>query len=176
MEHGLVVIYTGEGKGKTTAALGMAFRAAGYGWKVLMLQFGKEEAWKSGEREAQKMMPNLTIKALGAGFYKILGDKKPEAVHRSTAQRAFREALRAVQVPFYQLVILDELIGTLIQGFITKEEVEGLLNKKRPELHLVLTGRFAPDWLINKSDLVTEMREVKHPFAKGKLAVKGIDF
>lgn len=176
MEQGLVIIYTGEGKGKTTAALGAAFRAQGYFWKVLMLQFGKEEAWRSGEREAQKLTPNFIIKALGAGFYKILGDQKPKQVHRERAHLALEEALKAVRDSQYDLVILDELIGTLAQGFLGRKDIEGLLAEKRPELHLIMTGRYVPNWLIEKADLVTEMKEIKHPFQKGKLAVKGIDF
>lgn len=177
MTKGLVILYTGEGKGKTTASLGLALRALGYGWKVIVLQFGKEEAWPSGEREAARTLtPNLTIKALGSGFYKILGDTKPKVVHKQSARLAFEEALQVVQDTAYHLVILDEIIGALAQGFLTKEDIETLFARKHPELHLVLTGHHAPRWLIVHVDLATQMRKLKHPFDKGKLAVKGIDF
>lgn len=176
MAKGLVILYTGEGKGKTTASLGLALRALGYGWKVIVLQFGKEEAWPSGERESAKQLPDLTIKALGSGFYRILGDRKPKEMHQKSAREAFTQSLIAVQDPTYHLVILDEIVGALSQGFLTREDVEVLLQKKRKNLHLVLTGHHAPRWLIEKVDLATQMRRLKHPFDKGMLAVKGIDF
>lgn len=176
MAQGLIILYTGEGKGKTTAALGLALRALGYGWKVIVLQFGKEEAWPSGERKTAKQLANLTIKTLGSGFYRILGDRKPKEMHQKSAREAFVQSLAVVQDPAYSVVILDEIVGALSQRFLTKEDIEVLLQKKRKELYLVLTGHHAPRWLIEKVDLATQMRKLKHPFDKGMLAVKGIDF
>lgn len=177
MDHGLLIVYTGNGKGKTTAALGMALRASGYGWKVAVLQFVKEESWPSGERNAiRKHLPNVHIEALGEGFVGIMGDKKPRDVHRKKAQHALKKVRDVLGGGTYKLVILDELLGALRGRLVTRKEVESILHQKPASTHLVLTGRNAPKWLINRADLVTEMKEIKHPFSTGRQATKGIDF
>ena len=177
MTQGLLIVYTGNGKGKTTAALGMALRASGYGWKVAVLQFVKEESWLSGEREAiRKSLPNIHIEALGSGFVGIMGDKKPRDVHRKKAQDALKKVRNVLGDETYQLIILDELLGALRGRLVTRKDVESILSQKPEPTHVVLTGRHAPKWLVARADLVTEMKEIKHPFQKGKQATKGIDF
>lgn len=175
----MLIIYTGNGKGKTTASFGLALRASGYGKKVLILQFVKEESWPEGARVAiRKHLPNIKIKALGSGFVGILGDKKPITEHKKSAQKAVQQALKAIESQKYDVIILDELLGTLHGKLITKTDVQKILATSNKQLttDLVLTGRNAPAWLIKKADLVTEMVEVKHPFQKGIQAKKGIDF
>ncbi|MDP3724524.1 MAG: cob(I)yrinic acid a,c-diamide adenosyltransferase [bacterium] len=177
MDHGLLIVYTGNGKGKTTAALGMALRASGYGWKVAVLQFVKEEAWPSGERAViRKNLKNIHIEALGSGFVGIMGDKKPRDVHRKKAQYALKKVGDVLGDETYQLVILDELLGALRGRLVMRKDVESILRQKPEPTHLVLTGRHAPKWLVARADLVTEMKEIKHPFSTGRQATKGIDF
>ena len=175
----MLIIYTGNGKGKTTASFGLALRASGYGKKVLILQFVKEESWPEGARVAiRKNLPNIEIKALGSGWVGIMGDKKPLSQHKKSAQNAVSEAIKAIKSKKYDLIILDELLGTLHGKLISKTDVQKILLSaiRYPLSALVLTGRNAPKWLIDKADLVTEMLEVKHPFQKGLQAKKGIDF
>lgn len=170
----MLIIYTGNGKGKTTAALGMALRASGYNKRVCILQFVKEEAWPEGARVAiRKNLKNITIKALGSGWVGIMGDKKPLAFHKQAAKKAVAETLKALQSKKYDLVILDELLGSLHGKLITKTDVLKIVTTKTD---LVLTGRNAPAWLIKKADLVTEMQEIKHPFERGIQAKQGIDY
>jgi cob(I)alamin adenosyltransferase len=174
--HGLVIVYTGDGKGKTTAALGMAFRAIGRGWKVLMIQFGKG-SWHYAELDtAERLKPDLEIIPMGLGFYKILDDHYSDEEHRAAAQRALefsREQMRAGQ---YDLLILDEVNGAVTAGLLPLAQLLQLLDDKPEDLYLVLTGRNAAPEVIARADLVTEMREIKHPYQKGILAQKGIDY
>ncbi|OGG18489.1 hypothetical protein A2721_01735 [Candidatus Gottesmanbacteria bacterium RIFCSPHIGHO2_01_FULL_47_48] len=175
----MLIIYTGTGKGKTTAAFGLALRASGYGQKVCILQFVKEESWPEGARVAiRKHLKNITIKALGSGFVGIMGDQKPLEEHQQSAAIALKEAEKAIRSKKYNLIILDELLGSLHGGLLNDSDVQNLLltANRYPLTALVLTGRHAPQWLIDKADLVTEMKEVKHPFQKGLQAKKGIDF
>lgn len=159
----------------------MALRAAGYNKKILILQFVKQESWPEGARVAiRKHLKNITIKALGSGFVGIMGDQKPIAEHQQSAANALKEAVKAIKSKKYDLIILDELLGTLHGNLIDDEDVQKMLNTlstiRNTPPDLVLTGRNAPKWLIDQADLVTEMREVKHPFQKGIEAKKGIDF
>lgn len=177
----MLIIYTGNGKGKTTASFGMALRSSGYGKKVLILQFVKEESWPEGARVAiRKTIPNIEIKALGSGWVGIMGDKKPLSEHKKNALKTVMEAIKAIKSKKYDLIILDELLGTLHGKLISKDNVEKIIKSafvgKQWTVDLVFTGRNAPKWLIAKADLVTEMLEVKHPFQKGIQAKKGIDF
>lgn len=175
----MLIIYTGNGKGKTTAALGMALRASGYGKKVCILQFVKEEAWPEGARVAiRENLKNITINALGSGWVGIMGDKKPLGFHQKSAKKAVSEAIKAIKSKKYDLIILDELLGSLHGKLITKNDVLRILAPSPYPLapDIVLTGRNAPAWLIKKADLVTEMQEIKHPFQKGLEAKKGIDY
>lgn len=175
-DTGLVIVYTGDGKGKTTAALGMALRAVGRGWNVLMIQFGKG-GWHYAELDSsQRLAPEFEIIPMGLGFYKILDDAHTQAEHQHAAQTALTYARDQMLSNKYDLLILDEIIGTLAAGFISLHDLFELLDAKPSDLTLVLTGRYAPQELIDRADLVTEMREIKHPYQKGILAQKGIDY
>lgn len=175
-DHGMLLVYTGDGKGKTTAALGIALRAIGRGWSVLMIQFGKG-GWHYAELESSKRLaPEFEIVPMGVGFYKILDDTHTEAEHRAAAARALAFSRECVLSGKYDLVILDEINGTLAAGLIDLADVLALLDLKPSDLTLVLTGRYAPAEIIERADLVTEMREIKHPYQKGILAQKGIDY
>ncbi len=174
--HGLVIVYTGDGKGKTTAALGMALRAVGRGWKVLMVQFGKG-SWHYGELDAaERLAPDLEIHPMGVGFYKILDDTHTEQEHRAAADKALQFSREKILSHEYDMIVLDEINGAISAGLVALKDVLGLLDARPEDLTLVLTGRSAPLELIERADLVTEMREIKHPYQKGILAQKGIDY
>lgn len=175
-KKGLLIVYTGDGKGKTTAALGMVVRAVGYDWKIAVFQFVKG-TWKYGELEGiKKLAPNVELEVLGAGFVGIVDDDKPFEEHRRVAKEALETVKQKMISGEYDLVILDELNVALSLGLVTQDEVESLISIKPEELSLVITGRGASKWLIDKADLVTEMKEIKHPYQKGIQAQKGIDF
>ncbi len=175
-EHGLVIVYTGDGKGKTTAALGMAFRAVGRGWRVLMIQFGKG-SWHYGELDSVKRLaPDFEIVPMGRGFYKILDDHYTEEQHRDAAEQALAFAQAQMLSGKYDLLILDEINGMVGAQLLTLEQIMRLLDERPEDLTVVLTGRNAAAELIERADLVTEMREIKHPYQKGILAQKGIDY
>ena len=179
--RGLVVIYTGDGKGKTTAALGMALRALGHGWRVLVIQFFKGD-WPVvfGELEmAKRLAPQLEVLQLGKGFVKHMGDQKPFEEHLAAAKEALRVARERIASGAYDLIVLDELICAIDYAgvqLVSVEEVLELLAAKPPVLHLVLTGRNAPPALIERADLVTRMEEVKHPWQQKIPAQAGIDY
>jgi cob(I)alamin adenosyltransferase len=174
-KQGLVLINTGDGKGKTTAALGTALRHAGYDRQVLILQFIKG-TWHYGELESLKRIPQIELERVGAGFYKILDDHFPEEVHRQAAAHGVARAREAVASGKYTLVVLDEILYALREGLIALADVQSILDARRPEVSVILTGRNAPPELIERADTVTEMREIKHPFQQGVLALKGIDY
>ncbi len=168
-----MIVYTGEGKGKTTAALGMALRAVGQGMRVLMIQFIKG-TWKYGELEgAKRLAPDFEIRQMGRGFTWETGDPEGDA---KAAREALSHAREAILSGQYHVVILDEINYAIDLGQLPLEAVLELVKEKPPALHLVLTGRNAKPEIIEIADLVTEMREIKHPFQKGILAAKGIDF
>jgi cob(I)alamin adenosyltransferase len=174
-KQGLVIVYTGNGKGKTTAAVGLAVRAAGYKRKVLFLQFIKE--WFTGEKETLKLLePYVTFVQMGQGFVGIWGDRKDRVVHDNAAAEAFAFASDKIASKEYDVVILDEINVAVHEKLITIEEVLNLIEEKPEEIDLVLTGRWADEKLIERADLVTEMTEIKHPFQKGILAKRSIDF
>lgn len=192
---GLTIIYYGDGKGKTTAALGLALRAVGRGKSVLMLQFikgevgdGKGVTWTTGEREFVKKISNsrsalkaagfgtLDIRTVGEGFVGILGDKEPFLVHKAAALRGLAEAKRALASGEYDIVILDEIIRAINEKLLTVTHVKNLISKKPEKMHLVLTGHHCPPLLIRMADLVSEVKKVKHPYDKGILAQIGIDY
>ena len=179
-QKGLVIIYTGDGKGKTSAALGNVFRALGHGWKVLVIQFFKGD-WPVvfGELESAKLHKNLEILQLGKGFVKIMGDKKPFSEHQAAAKEAVEFAKEKIFSGNYDLVVLDEVnyaIDYLEVKLVDLKDVIEIIEKKPEKTHLILTGRNAKKELIDRADLVTEMKEIKHPFQKGIQAQKGIDF
>ncbi len=180
IDRGLTIAYIGNGKGKTTAAAGLATRAAGYGWNVLFFQFYKSEQWPSGERTALKKL-GVDVRVRGKGFVGILGDRKPRAHHRTAAVRALAEARKLLFSGRYQLVILDEAISCLEQRLLPVRAFVSLLDSraKHPKartVHLAMTGhdRYPP--ILKRCDLVTEMKMVKHPYYQGVVATKGIDF
>lgn len=174
--HGLLIVYTGDGKGKTTAALGMALRAVGRGWRVLMVQFGKG-TWHYAELDTVKRLaPDFEIVPMGKGFYKILDDQYTEEEHREAAQRALDFSRAQMLSGKYDLLILDEISGAVSTGLIHIDAVLQLIDDKPEDLTLVLTGRNAAPEVIERADLVTEMREIKHPYQKGLMAQKGIDY
>ena len=177
----MILIYTGNGKGKTSAAMGNVFRALGHGMKVLVIQFFKGD-WPIvfGEMESAKKHKNLEFLQLGKGFVKIMNDKKPFSAHKAAALAALEVAEKKIRTKKYSLVVLDEVIYALdYQGAAGMIPLAGLLKllKKTPSsTHVVLTGRNAHKKLIELADLATEMKEVKHPFQKGAPAMKGIDY
>lgn len=175
-EIGLLVVYTGNGKGKTTAALGMCVRAVGYGWNICVVQFVKG-SWKYGELKGIKRLePNVELNVVGEGFVGIIDDKKEFSEHQKAARQGLELAREKIASKEYELIILDELNVALKLGLVEREDVESLLAARSEKQHLVITGRDAADWLIEKADLVTEMTEIKHPYQQGILAQKGIDW
>lgn len=172
---GLVIIYTGEGKGKTTAALGLILRAVGYNKKVLFIQFGK--VWFTGEIAGiKKLSPNVKFIQGGKGFVKIMGDKLPLSEHKLAAQKTFQTLLKKIKSQKWDLVIADELVGAVSSKLVPLKSVLDLIKTKPDKVDFILTGHHASQKLIDKADLVTEMKEIKHPFQKGFLAKKSIDF
>lgn len=172
---GLVITYFGTGKGKTTAALGLALRAGGYGKKVKIIQFIKGN-FRSGERLMIDKLKNVELKALGKGFVEILNDKKPLKDHKRAADAAMNEAESDLKDKRLFALILDEVLVAIDKDLVKKERLLSLIKRKPKKLHLILTGRAKIDEIIEKSDLVSEIREIKHPFARGATAVKGIDY
>ncbi len=179
--RGLIIVYTGNGKGKTSAALGAALRALGHGWRVLIIQFFKGE-WPVvfGEVEmGKRLAPQLEVLQLGKGFVKFMGDKKPFVEHLEAAKAALKMARERITSGQYDLIVLDELIYAIDYAgvqLVSLEDVLGLLNVKPPTLHLILTGRNAPQAIIDRADLVTEMTEIKHPWQQKIPAQEGIDY
>lgn len=179
--RGLIIVYTGNGKGKTTAALGAVLRALGHGWKVLVVQFFKGD-WPVVFGEVQmskRLAPQLELLQLGKGFVQYMGDKKPFKEHLDAAKEAVRVAREKILSGEYDLVVLDEIIYAIDYAgvqLVSLEEVCGLLDIKPPALHLILTGRNAPQAIIDRADLVTEMKEIKHPWQAKIPAQEGIDY
>ncbi len=175
--RGLVLINTGDGKGKTTAALGLALRAAGHGMKILILQFIKG-AWKTGEEKIIKeFIPNIEIEKLGKGFIKFK-DGRPVVTKEqlSLAGDAFTYAAQKVKSSAYDMVILDEINNLISYGLLQTEDLVDLIKNKPEKVYLVLTGRGAPPELIGMADIVSEIKEIKHSFSSGIKARKGIEF
>ena len=175
-EDGLVIVYTGNGKGKTTAALGLAMRAVGYEHKVCMLQFIKG-SWHYGEMDSSKKLePNFELIAIGKGFVGILDDNSPREEHEKYAAEALRICREKINSGNYNVVILDEVNYAINLGLIDVQEIIKLIKEKPSNLDLVLTGRDVKEEIVELADLVTEMKEIKHPFKSGIKAKKGIDF
>jgi len=175
-KEGLVIVYTGNGKGKTTAALGLALRATGYDMRVCMLQFIKG-SWHSGELDSSKKLePNFELVPVGKGFVGILDDNSPKEVHEKYAEEALKTCREKIFSGKYNVVILDEVNYAINLGLISVYEVIKLIKEKPDNLDLILTGNHAKNEIIELADLVTEMKEIKHPFKSGIKAKKGIDF
>jgi len=176
-DRGQIIINTGTGKGKTTAALGMTVRAAGHGQKVLILQFIKG-AWKTGEsRFIKKLAPEIEMMQLGKGFFRIEDGKvKITPRDREEAREAFKIASDKIMSGKYDLIVLDEIINILAYDLIESQELISLLKGRPPGLSVVLTGRGAPKELIDAADTVSEIKEIKHAYSKGIEAKKGIEY
>lgn len=173
IERGLVQVYTGNGKGKTSAAFGLALRAIGRGLKVYIIQFIKG-GFDYGELYVIDRLPNLTLKAFGQG--KFITEFPPSSKDKEIAKETLQLAKKVVQSGEYDIVILDEINVALSLHLIKTEEVIELIKNKPKHVELVLTGRYAPKEIIEIADLVTEMKEIKHPFQKGIPPRKGIEY
>lgn len=170
---GLVQVYTGDGKGKTTAALGLAFRASGRGLKVMMIQFLKPDAGY-GEHMAAENLPNFTILPMGAKHLCSNPSTREEDIRLT--EEALAKADEVLSSGEYDLVILDEINNSLRFELVTPQKVIEVLDRRSPKTEVVLTGRRAPQEIIDYADLVTEMRMIKHPFDKGINARRGIEY
>ena len=173
----LVMVFTGEGKGKTTSALGMALRAAGHEKRILMVQFIKNFS-EYGEIKLtkRKSFKGIEIYSMGRGYVGIFGDKLPFTEHKKVAKKALQFALKKGLSGRYFMVVLDEINVALKLRLIKLDEVIKVIKKLQRKVHIVLTGRNAPKKLIKFADLVTEMKDIKHPFRKGILAQEGIEY
>ena len=172
LARGMVHVYTGNGKGKTTAALGLALRALGWGLKVYMIQFMKGDP-KYGELQAAKNLPDFVIRQYGRPDF--VDRKNPSQEDLRLAQEGLAHAQEIVAMGRYDLVILDEINVALNFKLIDLQEVLRLIDGKPQETELVLTGRYAPQQIVQAADLVTEMREVKHYFQLGRKPRNGIE-
>ncbi len=174
---GLVIVYTGDGKGKTTAALGMAFRSAGHHYRVAVVQFIKG-TMKAGEEQAAKMLaPYIDWTITGRGFTAGPLNIATQEEHIKAAQEAILIAEEKLTSGEFRMVILDEVLGAIGAKIVTVDQVLSLIAKKPTMVHLVLTGRGAPQEIIDAADLVTEMKLIKHPYdEQGIIAQKGVEF
>jgi cob(I)alamin adenosyltransferase len=170
--RGLLIVHTGDGKGKTTAAFGLVMRAWGRGLRVVVFQFIKHATGNWGERRAAGKM-GIEVVGLGAGF---TWESDRIEHDRALAEAGWARCRAAIESGDYDVVVLDEITYCLNFGWLDLAEVLGVLGARRPGSHVVLTGRDAPAELIDAADLVTEMREVKHPFRAGIKAQPGVEF
>jgi cob(I)alamin adenosyltransferase len=175
IRRGLIIVNTGPGKGKTTAAMGTALRAVGNGMRVLMLQFIKG-SWHYGELDAVKAFGDKFImKQMGRGFVKV-GAEKPDAEDVRLVEEAWGEADRAIHSGEWDLIVLDEINYAISYGMLDPAKVVESLKKKPEMVHVILTGRNAHASIVELADTVTEMRELKHAYQKGILAQRGIEY
>jgi cob(I)alamin adenosyltransferase len=175
IRRGLIIVNTGPGKGKTTAAMGTALRAVGQGMRVLMLQFLKG-SWHYGELDAvQAFGDRLVMKQMGRGFVKV-GAEKPDPEDVRMVGEAWSEAERAMQSGQWDLLILDEINYATSYGMLDPARVVESLKKKPEMLHVILTGRNAHPTIVALADTVTEMRQIKHAYEKGVMAQRGIEY
>jgi cob(I)alamin adenosyltransferase len=175
--RGLTLVFTGNGKGKTTAAVGLTVRAAGNRMRVFFLQFIKGQ-WKSGEREVLRNLPNVDLEVTGRGFTieRLRNPKIPLEDHAAAAAHGWQVAQQIVQEGEYDVVVLDEVLGAVKAGLVPLDQLVELVRSKPPEVHLVLTGRNAPPELVEVADLVSEIQPIKHPLQQGIKAQRGIEF
>ena len=174
IEKGLLIVHTGPGKGKSTAAFGMVFRALGNGMKVGVVQFVKGK-WETGERAVLEKFPETcTIRSMGEGFTWETQDRERDI---AAANAAWDMAKAMINDPSYDMVLLDELNICLRYDYLDLNDVIGTLSNRRGRLHVIVTGRNAKDALIEAADLVTEMGQIKHPFREQNVkAQKGVEF
>lgn len=172
-KKGITIVFTGNGKGKTTAALGVALRASGHNMKTLMIQFIKEKGASGEHNICPAILGNITIYPFGAGFVFKGDDLRP---HIEMAEQAWSFMEQTIAERKFDILILDELAMALNLGLLTIERVMGFLAGKSNDLHVIITGRNAPRELIECADVVTEMTEIKHVYQKGVSAIKGLDY
>ena len=176
----MTICYIGDGKGKTTASVGAAVRARGYGWTVLFFQFFKSPEWPSGERTALRTL-GIDVEIHGKGFVGIFGDTKSRHEHSEAAQKALRRAEKAIISGKWKLVVLDEVISCVEEKLFTVDAVAGMLTRVRShargkQVHVILTGHRKYPKILKQCTTVTEMKMLKHLYYKGYIAHKGIDF
>lgn len=178
LDKGLVQIYTGQGKGKTTAAFGLALRAAGQNNKVLIYQFLKPPSLDIGERFALKLgAVRIRVEALDVSWDEnSLKDKEKVAEAKTAIADVLKRIAETAEKRFYDVIILDEIVFCLSKNLAKLEDIRDIINRKDSRVEIVMTGRGATDELIEMADLVTEMKNIKHPFDKGITARQGIEF
>jgi len=180
LEKGLVQVYTGRGKGKTTAALGLALRAAGHGANVLIYQFLKPAELAVGERSFLQAgtIEGITLRTLDEPWdmFESMGDQQALARVRKAISEALKELETAAHEKYYDVIVLDEIVFCLEHKLASMDDIRCLIENRDPHVELVLTGRGASQELIDMADLVTEMRSIKHPFDDGAAARKGIEY
>jgi cob(I)alamin adenosyltransferase len=173
---GIVIVYTGNGKGKTTASLGVALRAIGHGLRVCMVQFIKGE-WHYGELNSlKKLEPDFELIVAGKGFIGIIDDDHAFEEHVRAAKTALDIVEQKISLDTFDIIILDEINYALHLGVLQLADVMKMLQNRPKHLSLILTGNHACEEIITLADLVTEMKEIKHPYKKGIKAKRGIDF
>jgi cob(I)alamin adenosyltransferase len=175
-KKGLIVVITGNGKGKTSSALGMVVRACGHGMRTSMIQFMKGDIYAGEWDGVKKLSCDVELVPTGMGFCGIQGNPYSHAEHREAAQHAVRLAKGKITSDTYDLVVLDEINNALKLGLVDQDQVLDLIRIKPPLLHLILTGRDADPEIIRLADTVSEVREIKHAFRKGIEPQPGIDF
>jgi len=176
----LVLVFTGNGKGKTTAAIGQAIRVLGNGKRAALVQFIKSPKWPTGEEVALlEFGRRCKVCKGGKGFVGIMGDNLPKSIHKAAARKTWEEAKKYINSGRFSLVILDEINVAAHLGLLRAKEVANILKKYKLKyrfLDIILTGRSAPKEFILVADLVTEFKEIKHPFQKGKWGEKGREY
>ncbi|GAB4369403.1 MAG: cob(I)yrinic acid a,c-diamide adenosyltransferase [Deltaproteobacteria bacterium] len=174
--NGLVLVLTGEGKGKTTSCLGMALRAVGYGMRVAMIQFIKGAIHYGEIDGAKRLAPEFELIPMGKGFVGIRGDDLPFEEHRAAAAKALSTAREKMLSGNYDILILDEVHVAVHLGLVDLADLLALIGERPDPVHLILSGRHAREEVMLKAHLVTEMKNLKHPFDLGIEAEKGIDY
>ena len=172
-KKGLIIVYTGDGKGKTTAALGAALRAANRGMKTLVIQFLKENDVSAEQNIPPPLSEHIIIYPCGKGF---VFDGDDIAPHKEAAEAGWRFMVDELKQRKYDLLILDEIAAALNLNLLPIERIKAFLTQKDSEVHIILTGRNMPEELIEIADTVTEMKEIKHAYQKGIDAIAGIDY
>ena len=173
----MLFVFTGNGKGKTTSALGQALRVVGQGGKVIIFQFIKSKKWPTGEEKALKVFGRkLRLVKGGKGFVGIMGDKLPFFIHKKAAKQTLKRAEKEILSKKYNLVVLDEINVALSLKLVSLNEVLKIVKASPKGVDLILTGRGAPKRLIKTADLATNFQEIKHPFQKGVWGKRGVEY
>jgi cob(I)alamin adenosyltransferase len=176
LQKGLVIVFTGDGKGKSSAALGITLRAFGHKMYVSFVQFIKSQSDTGESRACERLAPQIEFVSLGKGFVNCCGNTAPMDEHKKAAAEALTAARQRILSASWDIVVLDEINIAVKLGLVDIKDVMDLVRSKPPELHLILTGRDAHPDLIAAADMVTEMRDLKHPYDSGVPAQKGIDY